>query len=338
MGRSVAWTPKENTTVAKAFIAASEERSADCGTGQDTQTLWNKVMEEIAKRAPVVLSEVQFRYHNRKQSAVQKHFNKNIKADVLKFNDALRIVYMSHPTGSSQQQKVNMAIAIHLGKTSRREYGFRDFNPLNWNNHEAWLMLRSHPKFLPTRDPNPTGNDSPIKAEDNNTGADNPSLADVNNETLTLDSSTSIADSSLEVNSAPAPANNRTVITTTPLARDKSRPAGKGRSGTKALERLEEHRTKKRKAIQELTDIQAQKLQSQNKYMKFTMLKWRIENCTDPDKQEKYQDMIDKIIEGMVSDEEEPLLELSAFAQTQTTQRQEEEVDDEDDNDDAGFD
>jgi len=41
-----------------------------------------------------------------------------------------------------------MAVAIHLGKTSRMDYKYKDFCAVqNWVMHGAWVELHSLPKF-----------------------------------------------------------------------------------------------------------------------------------------------------------------------------------------------
>jgi hypothetical protein len=88
------------------------------------------------------------RYHMRGTTAVWNYFRDHIKHDVNKFNIALRVVRTSKPTGVDEQQIVNMAVAIHLGKTKKMDYEFKDFSASQWLFYEAWKVLKEHPKFF----------------------------------------------------------------------------------------------------------------------------------------------------------------------------------------------
>jgi len=148
MGRSKAWTPHEKKVVSAAFIAASETGSSMTGKHQKSEVLWAKVFEELKERAPPYPA-CDDRYHNRGITAIKSHWTDSIRFECLKFNKALNVVFAAHPTGCTTQNKINMAVAIFLGKTGRMEYQFKEFNPNEWKNYEAWKVLRAHRKFLP---------------------------------------------------------------------------------------------------------------------------------------------------------------------------------------------
>ena len=52
-----------------------------------------------------------------------------------------------------RMRKVNMAGAIHQGKTDRMECRFKDHEARNWKHFEAWKVLKGHRKFLPPNQP-----------------------------------------------------------------------------------------------------------------------------------------------------------------------------------------
>ena len=72
-----------------------------------------------------------------------------IQLELNKFNIALRMVNASNPTGMDQQQKVNMAIAIHLSKMDHMNYKYKDFNCHEWLYYLAWDVVKSTAKFSP---------------------------------------------------------------------------------------------------------------------------------------------------------------------------------------------
>ena len=80
---------------------------------------------------------------------MQQFVPKHIFPDVQHFNAALRSVETRKLTGLSEQQKINMAVAVHLGKAKTPHYRFKDFDPVEWPNYYSWRYLRDCPKFQP---------------------------------------------------------------------------------------------------------------------------------------------------------------------------------------------
>jgi hypothetical protein len=71
----------------------------------------------------------------------------NVFKDVQKFNKALRNVYSSEPLGVTEEQKINMAVAIHVKKTKHMNYEYKDYDSKQWRSYLAWLQLKDLPKF-----------------------------------------------------------------------------------------------------------------------------------------------------------------------------------------------
>ncbi|KAG7354613.1 hypothetical protein IV203_003969 [Nitzschia inconspicua] len=86
---------------------------------------------------------------------IENHFRDKIQRDCKKFNTALRKVLFSNPTGCSEQEKINMAVAIHLGKSDSMSYRHKGFKPNDWPFYQAWLVVKSHRAFLPRTPPPP---------------------------------------------------------------------------------------------------------------------------------------------------------------------------------------
>ena len=64
-----------------------------------------------------------------------------------KFNKALNIIERSEPTGTTEEQNHNMAVAIHLGKAKTMDYHFKNFDHMKWRFYPAWTRLRCIEKF-----------------------------------------------------------------------------------------------------------------------------------------------------------------------------------------------
>jgi hypothetical protein len=354
MGRAKSWNREEKIVLARAWIAASETGSDRVGVAQPLDRFWLKVVDEVAKREPIGPAKFG-RYSERSVTAIQNHWRDKIQSDVNKFNSSLKLIYNSSPTGSSRQNCINMAVAVHLGKASSRQYMFREYDALQWPNYGAWLVLRGHRKFLQPaaplsitehedETPAPTGEEERGTAEtgteeEGTSGTRSPpgddgSLASTDNSSIVGASSR---------NSAPAPdASTIVPAISAPASGGTNRRGGKGRNAARSQQDLEEHRRKKRKAIRELTDLQKQRMQSQNKYMKFTALKWYIENTTDPNLLEKYHSKMATILDSIIDeDDEDDLPTIPPFAQTmetalQTQTQTQDDNEDEDEDDDHG--
>ena len=141
MGKAPHWIAAEATVVAQSWIEASEDgtevNGSLTGTDQDKDHYWSKVMENIQKRAPPD-SLRQGRYHHRGVKPIKSFWRDNIAKECNAFNRALLIVYNSNPTGCTEQNKINMAAAIHKGKVERMEYRFKDYEAREWKFYGAW--------------------------------------------------------------------------------------------------------------------------------------------------------------------------------------------------------
>ena len=158
MPRAAVWKKEENLCLAKAWITASEEGSAVKGTGQRIDNFWHKVVALITLDAPRD-AVVRGTYHARTRTALKNHWRDDVAKDVNNFNKCLKMIQTSYPTGCSIQERINMAVAIKMAKTSVRDYRYKQFDPNDWVNYATWKVLRRHRKFLPpkpmTRPPPP---------------------------------------------------------------------------------------------------------------------------------------------------------------------------------------
>lgn len=72
--------------------------------------------------------------------------------DVQKFGIVLHRVYARNPTGSVTPTQIHaMGCAIHMSRTDKMDYGFKDDIPReHWTNCDSFVVLQSPPKFSVT--------------------------------------------------------------------------------------------------------------------------------------------------------------------------------------------
>jgi hypothetical protein len=146
MGKAPTWLTKEREVVALAWLVhATNDGIQGCDQkGEDYRNKIHALFKALSpKDAP------QGRFGDRPPKAVYVFLRDNSFPDVNKFNEALRLIQASHPTGVNEDNILSMAIALHLGETKRMDYNFRSFDHSKWPNYTAWKILRSAPKFRP---------------------------------------------------------------------------------------------------------------------------------------------------------------------------------------------
>ena len=125
MPRQRVWSGQEKEKLAIAYIAATN--NSDVGADQRAPLFMAKVVVNFVRLTPIAAEPG--RYRDRSASSVWAQLRDKFFPDIQRFNSSLRLVYISHPTGVTEQEKINMAIAIHLGRTKRMDYQFRNFHP-----------------------------------------------------------------------------------------------------------------------------------------------------------------------------------------------------------------
>ena len=134
MGKAPKWSPEEGAALSNAWIQQSEDEECPqvYGTNQSQEEFWLKVVERFKKPADAPQGTYDERTVERGVSPLVVRFKESISRDVKKFNNALLKVFHARPTGVSEEEKVNMAIAIHLGKSDSPNYRHRDFERNDW--------------------------------------------------------------------------------------------------------------------------------------------------------------------------------------------------------------
>jgi hypothetical protein len=142
------WETERSLAICQAYIAGGEDGSAICGADQQVEVFWNgKVVPELRKRLPDPCPLDHF--YKRRWDSIRNHFRDTVAKDVQKFNKALLVIYNSNPTRVTEQQKVNMAVAYHLGEAARMDYTYKDYDAKKWKFYRCWLVLKKTRKFLP---------------------------------------------------------------------------------------------------------------------------------------------------------------------------------------------
>jgi hypothetical protein len=142
------WCAEECEALARCWINVSEDvGSADLkGTDQSGEVFWRRVIESLGRVAP---PDSVGRYHNRGKTALMTQWTDKIGREVRKFNKSLLKVYSAQMTGVTEEQKVNVAVSITMGKTDAPAYRFKDYDANQWIYYRAWLVLRDHVMFRP---------------------------------------------------------------------------------------------------------------------------------------------------------------------------------------------
>lgn len=105
-------------------------------------------MSKLKLLAPAGLNPKLGTYHHR-GAAAWTFLRDKIFRDIQKFvNGALLSLYLSKPSGVTEQQKINVAVAIHMKRTKSMDYEYKDFDATKeWRNYLAWLQLKDLPMF-----------------------------------------------------------------------------------------------------------------------------------------------------------------------------------------------
>ena len=136
------WTTAEVAVACKAFASATNDSIK--GADQRAEDFNQKLVEILQQLSPASCEEGTYYFRG---DRVFPYLRDNVFPDVQKFNKARRIVEASSPSGVTDDQKINMAVAIHLRRTKKMEYQFKDFNSTEWRFYSAWKELHKLPKF-----------------------------------------------------------------------------------------------------------------------------------------------------------------------------------------------
>jgi hypothetical protein len=123
MPKGAAWESAEIAAVAKAYVDATNNPLRD--VDQKQKVFIADLLSKLKSLAPVALNPKLGTYHHR-GAATWTFLSGACFKDVQKFVNVLRNVYLSEPSGFTEQQEINMAVAIHMKKNQSNESGVQE--------------------------------------------------------------------------------------------------------------------------------------------------------------------------------------------------------------------
>jgi small ubiquitin-related modifier len=146
MPKAAAWGSAEIAAVAKAYVDATNNPLRD--ENQKKKVFVADLMSKLEGLAPAGLNPKLGTYHHRGPS-VWTYLRDSIFKDIKKFvNGALLLVSLSKPSGVTEQQKINVAVAIHMKKTNYMNHEYKNYDATKeWRNYLAWIQLKDFPMF-----------------------------------------------------------------------------------------------------------------------------------------------------------------------------------------------
>ena len=261
MGRKKTWTADECEGAAKAYIAATHDSVN--GSAQKAKDFAQRIYSEFKKLSPPGTAGTGIwidRFGKPGDVRLWFYIRDKILKDLQKFNGKLNIVLNMGLSGLTHDQKVNIAVALHLkrpleeGKTN---YDFKDFDSAKeWTYFRAWLLLRDTDKVrAPVAACRPSEEDddldSTVGAE---LGNELSSGNDTNTEGYITDSASPDADRRIETSSTKSHAS----ISVT--SRNNKRGTYQGRDAAKKQEAKERHMEKRIAALDSIATIERNKL------------------------------------------------------------------------------
>jgi len=144
MGRGKAWCSLERERVVLSYIRASCDPIV--GRNQRSETFSKKMHEEFVKVSPT--AKYPGTFNERSVRSVYSCFKNSVSGDVAAFNKSLRMIHASKCTGCTEDDKINMAVAIHCKATTIRDYNMKTFrSEEKWPNFRAWKVLQVLEKY-----------------------------------------------------------------------------------------------------------------------------------------------------------------------------------------------
>ncbi|KAG7364219.1 hypothetical protein IV203_037421 [Nitzschia inconspicua] len=200
-------------------------------------------------------------------------------------------------SAKTKAEKINMAVAIHLGKSDSMSYRHKGFEPNDWPFYQAWLVLKSHRAFLPPTPQPPDEDIEEIEDYEDSVPPSDTAQALFTTPKVATASDTS-GDSDVQLSMQPS--------------KQRSRGPGYGVKKTKALKKQEEYRAKKHKTQQEFLEIQRQRSDSFRVYVnnksrhdafKMAVMGYNAFKDHDPEQAEYYERQMERILGNAVPDD-----------------------------------
>ena len=136
------WKVDEIELACQAYISATNNPIS--GTEQDYHTFALDIVDRFKQ---ISNADCVDGTYFKQGARVYPYLRDNVFPEVKKFQKAMRVVSISNPTGVTEKEKVNMAVAIHCKATKKMEYKYTSYNPNEWKYYQAYLHLKNLPKF-----------------------------------------------------------------------------------------------------------------------------------------------------------------------------------------------
>jgi hypothetical protein len=287
MGRGKVWSPVECKDLAEAWLDISEDNNeVDVkGVSQDAEQFWERVFNKY-----VLCGNQEGCYRDRGVSAVKNFWTDSISRECKKFNKSLMKVYASNPTGVTLEEKINIAVALHLKKAETASSRHRSFPAEDWKFYQAWLVLKEHSAFIP---PSPKQLDEAVELDEEEVvNQDSGGSGDISTDSETR-------------RLFNTPAGSVSVAVTAKSKRD--RGPGPGCKKTNKLAKEEEYRKKKTKLQESMVELATKRAADFSQYVTNTgrsqawnmaMSGYNTFKDSDPARAEQYKQALDKIMFG----------------------------------------
>jgi hypothetical protein len=230
---------------------------------------------------------------------VKNFWSDSIARDCKKFNKSLVKVYASRPTGVTLEEKVNIAVALHLKKADTASSRHKGFPVNDWKFYQAWLVLKEHRAFIP-----PTAHqvEESVDLED----LEDDEIVFGADEDSPIESLTE-SGSSIETRRLFTTPGCAVSVTASTKKRKDDRGPGPGAKKTKKLAQLEEYRKKKTKLQESMIELASKRATDFTQYVNNTaraqawnmaMSGYNTFKDSDPERAEQYKQHMDKIMFG----------------------------------------
>ena len=141
MGRH--WADAEVAAACKAYAKATLNPLV--GTDQDLDQFAQEIALQMEEVAP---PDVQPGMYHHRGTRIYPYLRDCVFPQLQKFNKALRHIYACNPTGVTEQQKINMAVALFKKVVKGMDYEYKDYDAAkHWKMYGGWLAVCHLAKF-----------------------------------------------------------------------------------------------------------------------------------------------------------------------------------------------
>jgi sRNA-binding regulator protein Hfq len=299
MPKGKRWSPEESFDLAQAWINVSEDAGEVevKGVNQDSDEFWSRVRANFKARGPTVQDGT---YGDRAVTAIMNHWKDNISRECKRFNKSLLKVHSCNLSGVNQQDKINIAVAIHMGKSDCPAARLRKYQPMNWKFYQCWLALKDHRAFVPPQASAPIVDVDDDKDDEEDDDDEEERTESAGNESGDTPGSTT--ESGRALFTTPSQGEEADVNT-----KATARGPGPGGKKTRASAAEDEYRKKKTKIQEGILEVQRKRQSDFEAYIKnmsratafkMAMSAYQMFKDDDPVQAMRYKNAMSSILSG----------------------------------------